>query len=149
MDFPSVLVLLIFNVIGFFIIGFFVKNKNDRKDLAIYKLDANKPDSLLYKISYTYPDQTEFPPKKSGWLFDVEAFISYKGSFYLFTKNRSKGFDGTVLAQKALSCVYRMGQSFGMHHVIDVLRGSQNQRILELGQDKLSTYGIGKDIGRF
>lgn len=58
-----------------------------------------------------------------------------------------KGFDGTVLAQKALSCVYRVGQSFGMHHVIDVLRGSQNQRILELGQDKLSTYGIGKDIG--
>lgn len=57
-----------------------------------------------------------------------------------------KGFDGTVLAQKALSCVYRVGQSFGMHHVIDVLRGSQNQRILELGQDKLSTYGIGKDI---
>ena len=56
-----------------------------------------------------------------------------------------KKFDGTVLAQKALSCVYRVGQSFGMHHVIDVLRGSQNQRILELGQDKLSTFGIGKD----
>lgn len=56
-----------------------------------------------------------------------------------------KKFDGTVLAQKALSCVYRVGQSFGMHHVIDVLRGSQNQRILELGQDKLSTFGIGKE----
>ena len=55
-------------------------------------------------------------------------------------------FDGTVLAQKALSCVYRVGQSFGMHHVIDVLRGSQNQRILELGQDKLSTFGIGADL---
>jgi hypothetical protein len=81
-------------------IGDFGNNQNDRKDLAIYKLDANKPDSLLYKISYTYPDQTEFPPKKSGWLFDVEAFISYKGSFYLFTKNRSKGFDGTVTLYK-------------------------------------------------
>ena len=56
-----------------------------------------------------------------------------------------KKFDGTVLAQKALSCVYRVGQNFGMHHVIDVLRGSQNQRILELGQDKLSTFGIGKE----
>lgn len=53
-------------------------------------------------------------------------------------------FDGTELAQKALSCVYRVGQSFGMHHVIDVLRGSQNQRVSELGHDKLSTYGIGK-----
>lgn len=57
-----------------------------------------------------------------------------------------KKFDGTVLAQKALSCVYRVGQNFGMHHVIDVLRGSQNQRILELGQDKLSTFGIGKEL---
>lgn len=54
-------------------------------------------------------------------------------------------FDGTELAQKALSCVYRVGQSFGMHHVIDVLRGSQGQKITELGHDKLSTYGIGKD----
>jgi ATP-dependent DNA helicase RecQ len=54
-------------------------------------------------------------------------------------------FDGTELAQKALSCVFRVGQSFGMHHVIDVLRGSQGQKITELGHDKLSTYGIGKD----
>jgi ATP-dependent DNA helicase RecQ len=54
-------------------------------------------------------------------------------------------FDGTELAQKALSCVWRVGQSFGMHHVIDVLRGSQGQKITELGHDKLSTYGIGKD----
>nr|WP_245217435.1 DNA helicase RecQ [Rheinheimera maricola] len=55
-------------------------------------------------------------------------------------------FDGTELAQKALSCVYRVGQSFGMHHVIDVLRGGQNQRISELGHDKLSTWGLGKDL---
>lgn len=55
-------------------------------------------------------------------------------------------FDGTELAQKALSCVYRVGQSFGMHHVIDVLRGSQGQRILELGHDKLSTWGLGKEL---
>lgn len=56
-----------------------------------------------------------------------------------------KRFDGTELAQKALSCVYRVGQSFGMHHVIDVLRGSHNQKLLELGHDKLSTFGIGHD----
>ncbi|WP_337879536.1 DNA helicase RecQ [Rheinheimera sp.] len=54
-------------------------------------------------------------------------------------------FDGTELAQKALSCVYRVGQSFGMNHVIDVLRGSHNQRISELGHDQLSTYGLGKE----
>lgn len=55
-------------------------------------------------------------------------------------------FDGTELAQKALSCVYRVGQSFGMHHVIDVLRGGQNQKIVELQHDKLSTWGLGKDL---
>ncbi len=56
-----------------------------------------------------------------------------------------KQFDGTELARKALSCVYRVNQSFGMNHVIDVLRGSQTSRIQELGHDKLSTFAIGKD----
>lgn len=56
-----------------------------------------------------------------------------------------KRFEGTELAQKALSCVYRVNQSFGMNHVIEVLRGSHNQRLLELGHDKLSTYGLGKE----
>lgn len=55
-------------------------------------------------------------------------------------------FDATVEAQKALSCVYRVGQRFGMGHVIDVLRGAENQRIQSLGHDRLSTYGIGKDL---
>ncbi|MDP2106920.1 MAG: RQC domain-containing protein, partial [Desulfobulbaceae bacterium] len=43
------------------------------------------------------------------------------------------------------SCVYRVGQRFGIGHVIDVLRGSKNQRILQLGHNTLSTYGIGTD----
>ena len=54
-------------------------------------------------------------------------------------------FDATVLAQKALSCVYRTGERFGMMHLIEVLRGSKNQRVLDLKHDKLSTWGIGTD----
>jgi len=54
-------------------------------------------------------------------------------------------FDVTDEARKALSCVYRVGQRFGMNHVIDVLRGSQNERLLGLGHHNLSTYGIGKE----
>ncbi|QGT96846.1 DNA helicase RecQ [Pseudidiomarina andamanensis] len=54
-------------------------------------------------------------------------------------------YDGTVDAQKVLSCVYRVSQRFGMNHVIDVLRGSKSQRLMELGHDKLSTYGIGAE----
>jgi ATP-dependent DNA helicase RecQ len=55
-------------------------------------------------------------------------------------------YDATEDAQKALSCIYRVGQRFGMGHVIEVLRGSHSQRILSLGHDRLSTYGIGKDL---
>lgn len=53
--------------------------------------------------------------------------------------------DITVDAQKALSCVYRLNQRFGMGYVIDVLRGAQKDRILQQGHDKLSTFGIGSD----
>ncbi len=59
--------------------------------------------------------------------------------------NPPETYDATVDAQKALSCVYRVGQRFGIGHVIDVLRGARTQRLLELGHDKLSTYGIGAD----
>ncbi len=54
-------------------------------------------------------------------------------------------FDATEDARKALSCVYRVGQAFGIRHVIDVLRGADNERIRRLGHDRLSTYGIGRD----
>ncbi|MFT5806071.1 MAG: ATP-dependent DNA helicase RecQ [Moritella dasanensis] len=56
-----------------------------------------------------------------------------------------KRYDGAEDAKMALSCVYRVGQAFGMAYVVDVLRGSQNQRVKERGHDKISTFGIGKD----
>jgi ATP-dependent DNA helicase RecQ len=55
-------------------------------------------------------------------------------------------WDATVAAQKALSCVYRTGQRFGVTHLVDVLRGVANERIGQLGHDQLSTYGIGADL---
>ena len=55
-------------------------------------------------------------------------------------------WDATEAAQKALSCVYRSGQRFGVNHVIDVLRGSQSERIQQCGHEHLTTYGIGKDL---
>jgi len=54
-------------------------------------------------------------------------------------------YDATVDAQKALSCVYRVGQRFGMRHVIDVLRGADNERIRNLRHNELTTYGIGSE----
>jgi ATP-dependent DNA helicase RecQ len=53
-------------------------------------------------------------------------------------------FDATEDARKALSCVYRVGQRFGIGHVVDVLRGAETERIRSLGHQRLSTYGIGR-----
>jgi ATP-dependent DNA helicase RecQ len=57
--------------------------------------------------------------------------------------------DVTTEAQKIISCVYRLGEqdrSFGKSMVIDILRGSQNKRILQLGLNKLSTYNIMTEV---
>jgi ATP-dependent DNA helicase RecQ len=56
-----------------------------------------------------------------------------------------KAFDGTVDAQKVLSCVFRLRQSVASQYLIDVLRGKQLKRILENGHDKLTTFAVGKD----
>ncbi|NES04641.1 MAG: RecQ family ATP-dependent DNA helicase, partial [Okeania sp. SIO2F4] len=53
--------------------------------------------------------------------------------------------DWTIEAMKFLSCVARTKERFGMTYIIEVLRGSKNQKVLERKHDKLSTYGIGKD----
>jgi ATP-dependent DNA helicase RecQ len=52
-------------------------------------------------------------------------------------------YDATEAARKVLSCVYRVGQSFGIRHVVDVLRGADNERIRKFNHEQLSTYGIG------
>jgi ATP-dependent DNA helicase RecQ len=55
-------------------------------------------------------------------------------------------FDGTEAARKLLSCIWRTGQRFGAGHVIDVLRGTDNERVRRLGHHRLSTFGIGRDL---
>ena len=59
--------------------------------------------------------------------------------------NPPKLIDGTVLAQKLLSTIYKTGQYFGQAHVINVIRGSEDKKIIERGHQNLSVYGIGKD----
>jgi len=57
-------------------------------------------------------------------------------------------FDGTVPAQKVLSCIYRTGETFGAGHIIDVLLGEDNDKIKRFRHQNLSTYGIGKELKR-
>lgn len=61
-------------------------------------------------------------------------------------------FDGTIPAQKLLSCVHRVrarsGFAFGLNHVVDVLRGADTEAIRQRGHNEISTYGIGKELTR-
>ncbi|MGD9097046.1 MAG: DNA helicase RecQ [Desulfobacterales bacterium] len=59
-----------------------------------------------------------------------------------------ESWDGTVAAQKALSCVYRTGQRFGAVHLADVLTGNANQRVSNWRHDRLTTFGVGKDLSK-
>jgi ATP-dependent DNA helicase RecQ len=57
-------------------------------------------------------------------------------------------WDGTVAAQKALSCVYRTGQRFGAAHLTDILMGNSTRRVQRLGHDRLQTFGVGQDLSQ-
>lgn len=61
-------------------------------------------------------------------------------------------FDGTLAAQKFLSCIFRLRQAsrfgVGLNHVIEVLTGASTEKIKRWGHDKLSTYGLGREYSR-
>ena len=84
-----------------------------------------------------------------------EALLGYFGEKYpapcLNCDNCSQAvetWDGTVAAQKALSCVYRTGQRFGAAHLTDVLIGNPNRRVLELRHDRIKTFSAGNELSR-
>jgi ATP-dependent DNA helicase RecQ len=61
-------------------------------------------------------------------------------------------FDGTLAAQKFLSCVYRLRQassfSVGLNHIVEVLSGAESEKVRRWGHNQISTYGIGKEHSR-
>jgi len=61
-------------------------------------------------------------------------------------KNPPQLFNGTIIAQKALSVITRLNESEAIGTVIDVLRGAHNATVLEKGYDKLKSHGVGKEI---
>lgn len=81
-------------------------NDNNRKNLCVYKVaepdTKRKKSPRALKIPVIYPDQSEFPPKKTEWRFDCEAVFVYQGKLHLLTKHRMAGArffpsDSTVL----------------------------------------------------
>ena len=83
---------------GNFYICDFGNNKNERKDLVIYKIpnpsnffnDTIEAEPILFN----YPDQKDFPPAKENMNFDMEACFYYQDSIYLFSKNRTEPYSG-------------------------------------------------------
>ncbi len=59
--------------------------------------------------------------------------------------NPPERFDATEAGRKVISCVYRVGQSFGIKHVVDVLRGANTEGIRKFNHQSLTTYGIGME----
>ncbi|WP_130733591.1 SdiA-regulated domain-containing protein [Flavobacterium sp. J27] len=96
-------------------IGDFGNNGNKRKNLAIYKINHTdlKKEAIdsIEKIEFYYEDQEDFPPNKENLFYDCEAFLIKDDSFYLFTKNRSKNFDGTTH-------IYKIPNEPGEHKAI-------------------------------
>jgi ATP-dependent DNA helicase RecQ len=56
--------------------------------------------------------------------------------------------EAKIIAQKILSCVHRVQERFGVNHVVEVLLGSKTQNVLQRGHDKLSTYGLMKEVSK-
>ncbi len=95
---------LAFSEDGTLYVGDFGNNISNRTDLAIYHVptpdsgEKRRQEPLI--TTFAYQDQINFPPKEKDKSYDVEAFIHLNESFYLFTRNRSKKYDGTTKIYK-------------------------------------------------
>lgn len=132
-------------------IGDFGNNANERKDLCIYKLQTS--DLQVTQVSpsevirFYYPEQKDFPPKKSALFYDCEAFFEFNGHFYLFTKNRSKGFDGSAFVYKVpnksgrhaaqLMGSYKTCETFGSCAITGAAISPNGKRVVLLSHSKL------------
>jgi ATP-dependent DNA helicase RecQ len=82
-----------------------------------------------------------------------QALLHYFGEAYTTACNNCDNcltpvatLDGKIAAQKALSCVYRTGQRFGVKHLVDVLTGKVTPQVERYHHDKVSTFGVGQEF---
>lgn len=132
-------------------LGDFGNNENKREDLCIYKINpSNSQNEILtpeYKVSFYYPEQKRFPPSKKELFYDCEAFFEYHGFFYLFTKNRSKGFDGTSMFYKVpntpgnhaaqLLGTYKTGENYNVSAITGAAISPDGSKFVLLSHSKI------------
>ena len=82
---------------GTYYIGDCGNNESSRRDLRLHRLRPDQPNQIS-TINFTYPDQTEFPPKKKARNFDCEAIVARDGQVYLFTKDQGQERESKVYA---------------------------------------------------
>ncbi|MCC0665328.1 DNA helicase RecQ [Clostridioides sp. ZZV15-6597] len=114
----------------------------------------------LIDIGVENPERKLFQHKKLQHMIDLvysnscyrKTILNYFGENYVENCNNCSNclvegeiVDKTIDAQKVISCVARMKRSYGVNTIVDVLRGSKNKKILQLGLDTLSTYNIMRD----
>lgn len=93
-------------------IGDFGNNFNKRENLVIYKIsnadDNNEGKIEAEKIRFSYPDQKKYPPEKANFNFDAEGFLYWKEHLYIFSKNRTRPYNG-------ITNVYRLPAKKGTY----------------------------------
>lgn len=114
----------------------------------------------LVEVGIENPDRKIVQYKKLQQMVDLvysntcyrKSILNYFGEPFLEDCNNCSNclnegevVDKTLDAQKVISCIARMKRSFGATMIIDVLRGSKNKKVLDLGFDTLTTYGIMKN----
>lgn len=134
--------------------------------------DSSEADTLLFYSAGDLATLREFVSQSDGQLRDIQLaklermhqyatslicrrkiLLNYFNETMLencgncdVCKNPPQHFDGTVIAQKALSAVSRLEQQVGTGMLVDVLRGSKSYNLMSNGFDKIKTYGAGKDV---
>ena len=112
----------------------------DIEDLAIRRLTKHKTDKMYDLCTSSLCRRKELL-KYFGEVYPAHECLSCDNCV-----DDVERIEGTIIAQKILSCIFRLRQNFGFGMVIDVLRGSKNQTIIDRGYDKLSTYGLLADL---
>ena len=125
----------------------FSKSDEIQRRMLIDNLENVEYKELLYnklKKMYTYASSCECRHKIIAEYFD-DKLESCENICDNCLRGEVEQIDITQDAMKLLSCIYRCEQRFGLNHIIDVLRGSKAQKIVQFSHDKLSVYGIGSD----